>query len=139
MFANYLYLDQFKNKQFFASIAQNLVHYLFSFFVEQEKKADEEAKNCFDRFCETLPKGINLYEFKKQGHQTIVTYMTKQYETLAYNNVSSKFGKRIIVYFLSLFPKFGHNLFCGGSLTVTQRKSLSHHVYQKKSNPSTSK
>lgn len=54
MFANYFYLDQIKNKQVSASITQNLVHYLFSSFIEQGKKVDKEVKNCFDRFCETL-------------------------------------------------------------------------------------
>ena len=110
MFANYFYLDQIKNKQVSASITQNLVHYLFSSFIEQGKKVDKEVKNCFDRFCETLSKGINLYEFKSQVHQTIVSYMAKQYETLACNNISSKFEKRIIVYFLGLFSKSCHNL-----------------------------
>jgi hypothetical protein len=139
MFANYFYLDQIKNKQVSASITQNLVHYLFPFFIEQGKKVDKEIKNCFDRFCEALPKGINLYEFKSQVHQTIVSYTAKQYESLACNNISSKFEKRIIVYFLGLFSKSCHNLFCSDSLTVTQKKSLTHHFYQKKSSPSTSK
>lgn len=47
--------------------------------------------------------------------------------------------KRTILYFLHLFFKSGHKRFCGDSLTIAQRKPLGHHIYQKKSWPSTSK
>jgi hypothetical protein len=53
---------------------------------------------------------------------------------------SLAFGKkRTIFYFLGPFSNLDHVLFCGDSLTVAQRKFLAHNVYQKKSNPSTSK
>ncbi|KAG1458858.1 hypothetical protein G6F55_005105 [Rhizopus delemar] len=82
MFADYFYPYQVKNKQVPATITHSLVYQLFSLFTGQGKKADEEAKNCFDRFCESLPERTNLDEFRGQGYQASASFMAKQYEAL---------------------------------------------------------
>ncbi|KAG1057185.1 hypothetical protein G6F43_000964 [Rhizopus delemar] len=82
MFADYFYPYQVKNKQVLATITHSLVYQLFSLFTGQGKKADEEAKNCFDRFCESLPERTNLDEFRGQGYQASASFMAKQYEAL---------------------------------------------------------
>lgn len=64
--------------------------------------------------------------------------MTKQYETLFRNSISSRFEKGTVFYFLGLFSKYGRNLFCGNGLTVAQ-KSLANHVHLKKTSPYTYK
>ncbi|KAG1165068.1 hypothetical protein G6F36_013516 [Rhizopus arrhizus] len=119
MFANYFYRNQLKNKQVPIIITHNLVYQLFPLLTGQGKKADEALKG--------------------QGYQAIISSRTKQYKALVRNSISSKFEKRLNLFFLDLFFKPGHKLFCSDSLTVAQRKSLGHHVYQKKLKPSISK
>lgn len=100
MFTSYFYLEQVKSKQVPAAITHNLVYQLFLLLNRQGKKAGEEVKYCFDSFCEYLSERISLNEFKGQRYQTIISFITKQYETLVCNNISSNFEKRTTPYFL---------------------------------------
>ncbi|GAA5800247.1 hypothetical protein HPULCUR_005672 [Helicostylum pulchrum] len=58
-----------------------------------------------------------------------------QYETNIRNGVVKSYEKRTIRYFLALFSKVDHELFCGNKLSIAKRKALAHYIYQKKSNP----
>ena len=77
MLAAYFYLNQVKNKQAIAAVTPNLVYPLLLLFTEQGKKANEEVRNYFDKFCELLPGQINLDEFKGQEYQIIVSPIAK--------------------------------------------------------------
>lgn len=100
IFANYFYLGQVKNRQVPAAIIHKLVYQLFSPFIN--KKTGEEAKSCFDRFCESLPEQINLDGFKGQEHQTIISSMVNQHEAFMCKTMSNTFKKETFSTFFSL-------------------------------------
>lgn len=77
MLAAYFYLNQVKNKQAIAAITPNLVYPLLLLFTGQGKKANEEVRNYFDKFCKFSPEQINLDEFKGQEYQMIVSPIAK--------------------------------------------------------------
>jgi hypothetical protein len=54
-----------------------LVYPLLLLFTGQGKKANEEVRNYFDKFCKFSPEQINLDEFKGQEYQTIVSPIAK--------------------------------------------------------------
>lgn len=97
MLASYFYLDQgknnqVKNKKFPIAITTCFINFSRYFLMDKKRKLIKMTRT-------TLPERINLDEFKSQGNQATVSCMSKQYETLVHNNLSSNCEKRTILYF----------------------------------------
>ncbi|CEG67919.1 hypothetical protein RMATCC62417_04267 [Rhizopus microsporus] len=109
--------------------------YAGSIFAGQGKHASDSIKKSFKAFCESTSltqSGLDKYPGK--GYMTIVSSMTKQYETLVRNYVCSTYEVRNIRHILNVLSE-KTSYFCGDSLTVKQRKSLAKHIFQQKINP----
>ncbi|ORE03314.1 hypothetical protein BCV72DRAFT_186092, partial [Rhizopus microsporus var. microsporus] len=83
IFANYYFLELLENGEELPVVTENLFYNIFSIFGGQGKHASDSIMKSFKAFCEsTSLTQYDLGNHASKGYMTIVSSMSKQYETL---------------------------------------------------------